>query len=747
MFDSTPTPSSETLRGTVERVTYYSPDSGYCVLRVRPDQPPGKKKQNQRLGYEDEDGLMTIVGVMAEFQPGETLQFTGQWVKHNEYGKQFKAETVMPIAPTTLEGIKRYLGGGLIKGVGARTAERIVAQFGENTLDVIENDPQRLHEVTGMKAGVIDRIIEAWRGQKVIRDVMIFLQGHGITTGLAVRIYKTYGAEAIARVQANPYQLARDVTGIGFRTADKIAHDMGVPPDAPTRLAAGLIFALEALVSDGNVFAPADALIAHAAELLRADPGLVALELPQLIAEKALIQDSINRGDEIVNAIYLPIYYHSEVGSAKRLRAMADNQASGLIAARGWDWEQFFAELIEEDHINLTDQQKEAVQAVAQYKISILTGGPGTGKTTTTRAIIRLFEKAKITYSLASPTGRAAKRLGEATGRAAYTVHRLLGYAPPEGFQFNELQPLDIQALIVDESSMLDLTLFYQLLKALKPETHLLLVGDVDQLPSVGAGDVLRDVIGGEVGYVTRLKTIFRQSETSLIAANAFRINRGELPDVSNRGTDDFFMERIEDPDEAAAIIVDLVKNRLPKRFQFSADRDIQVLAPMYRGSAGVQALNVALQAALNPPGRAAERRMFGAIYRVGDKVMQTRNNYDKDVYNGDIGRIDALDPQEQTLQVIFDGRQVEYGWDECEELTHAFCISTHKSQGSEYPVVVMPLLTQHHIMLQRNLLYTAITRARKLVVLVGSMRALTRAVENDQVSERYSALHARLRG
>jgi exodeoxyribonuclease V alpha subunit len=745
MFDSILPTSSETLRGTVERVTYYSPDSGYCVLRVRPDQPPKSKKQNRQLGYEDEDGLMTIVGVMAEFQPGETLQFTGQWMKHTEYGKQFKAETVLPIAPTTLEGIKRYLGGGLIKGVGVRTAERIVTHFGEETLNVIDNDPQRLHEVMGMKAGVIDKIIEAWSGQKTIRDVMVFLQGHGITTGLAVRIYKTYGVQAIAKVQANPYQLARDVNGIGFRTADKIARDMGVPVDAPTRLAAGLIFALEELVSDGNVYAPADELISHAADLLRADPGLVAVELPQLITEKALIMEAVQRGDTVVDAVYLPIYYHSEVGAAKRLRAMADNQTSGLIAARSWDWDQFFTELIKEDQINLTDQQKEAVQAVAQYKVSILTGGPGTGKTTTTRAIIRLFEKAKITYSLASPTGRAAKRLGEATGRPAYTVHRLLGYVPPEGFQFNEFQQLDIQALIVDESSMLDLTLFYQLLKALKPETHLLLVGDVDQLPSVGAGDVLRDVIAGEIGYVTRLKTIFRQSETSLIAANAFRINRGELPDVSNRGTDDFFMERVEDPDEAANIIVELVKTRLPKRFGISADRDIQVLAPMYRGSAGVQALNVALQAALNPPGRAAERKMFGAIYRVGDKVMQTRNNYDKDVYNGDIGRIDALDPQEQTLLVIFDGRQVEYGWDECDELTHAFCISTHKSQGSEYPVVVMPLLTQHHVMLQRNLLYTAITRARKLVVLVGSIRALTRAVENDQVAERYSGLRARL--
>ncbi|MHB8628978.1 MAG: SF1B family DNA helicase RecD2 [Aggregatilineales bacterium] len=743
MFPQLSNAGSETLSGTVERITYYSPDSGYCVMRVRSEQRVKARRQND---YEDEDGLITVVGVMAEYQPGETLRLSGNWTTHPEYGKQFKAETVTPVAPTTLEGIKRYLGGGLIKGVGMRTAERIVSHFGEKTLDVLDQNPQLLHEVHGLKENAVDQIIEAWTSQRTIRDVMVFLQSHGITTGLAVKIYKTYGNEAVGKVRSNPYQLARDVAGIGFRTADKIARDMGVPLDAPNRLAAGVVFALEEQLNNGNVYVPRAELVTQAAELLRAEPEQVDVEIPQLQAENAIMIETVPRGEETVEAVYLPAFYMSEVGAARRLQAMAHDAASVLIKARDQDWEKFFAELLADNHIQLTDQQQDAVKAVARHKVSILTGGPGTGKTTTTRAIIKLFEEAKVDYALASPTGRAAKRLGEATGRAAYTIHRLLGYSPQMGFAYDENNPLDIQALIVDEASMIDLTLFYHLLKALKPETHLLLVGDVDQLPSVGAGDVLRDVIGSGVAHVTRLNVIFRQSETSLIVANAHRINHGQLPETPNKKDTDFFMFRIDDPDEAAGEIVDLVKNRIPKQFNFRADRDIQVIAPMYRGSAGVQALNAALQTALNPPGRAAERRMFGAVYRVGDRVMQTRNDYEKDVYNGDIGRIDSIDPQEEALTVIFDGHYVDYMWDECDALTHAFCISTHKSQGSEYPVVVMPLLTQHYVMLQRNLLYTAITRARQMVVLVGSMRALTLAVQNDHVAERYSGLCARLR-
>ncbi len=729
----------EILEGSIERITYYSSDSGYCVLRLRPNQR-GKARNA------DDDGLVTVVGVMPELQPGETLKISGQWTTHTDYGKQFKAQVVTQIAPTTIEGLKRYLGSGLIKGVGSRTADKIVDYFGEKTLDVLDNHPDRLRDVPGVRDAAVDHIVKAWSEQRSIKDVMIFLQSHGISTGLAVKIYKQYGNESIAKVNSDPYQLARDVTGIGFRTADKIARDLGIPPDAPSRLAAGVIFALNEHVDNGHTYAPRDELIEQAAELLNAEPTAIDMAIERLTAERDLIAEEVPRNDAPVNAVYLPGMYYSEIGVAKRLAAMVNSPVSSLRTARTINWEGFFKALLSEDHINLTPQQQDAVKAVMTNKISVLTGGPGTGKTTTLRAAIRLMETQHKTYALASPTGRAAKRLGEATGRPAQTIHRLLAYSPQDGFGFGEDSPLDIHMLILDETSMLDLSLFYNVLKALTPETHLLLVGDVDQLPSVGAGDVLRDVIGSGVAHVTRLNTIFRQSEQSLIVANAHRINRGEMPDITNKGTD-FFLFREEDPDGAADLIVDLVQNRIPARFegQFKPDTDIQVIAPMYKGSVGVRALNERLQAALNPPGRNAEHRMFGVAWRVGDRVMQTRNNYDKDIYNGDIGRIKAIDPAEQTLQILVDNRYVDYQWDECDELTHAFCISTHKSQGAEYPVVVMPVMTQHYVMLQRNLIYTAITRAQKVVVLVGSQRALAMAVNNDRVAERYSGLKHRL--
>ncbi len=744
MFATPPT-GEASVSGTVERITYYSPTSGYCVMRIRPDSKSRARREVAANSAEDEDGLITIVGVMAEYQPGETLRLTGQWVTHSEYGRQFKAETVTPIMPTTQEGIKRYLGSGLIKGVGLRTAERIVARFGDETLDVLDQHPERLNEVPGIKPVLIDQIAETWAAQRTIRDVMVFLQSQGITTGLAVKIFKVYGKEAIANVRTDPYRLARDVNGIGFLTADKIARNMGVPIDAPNRLAAGVLYALDNFNNDGHIFAPRPVLIERAADLLRAEPEPIEAQLPRLLAEQAIVSEPVPRGKETVEAVYLPIMYYSEIGVTNRLLGLARDPTSTLLPVRDLDWDAFFAEMLSEDGIQLTDQQQASVRAVATRKISVLTGGPGTGKTTTTRAIIRLFEKAKVRYALASPTGRAAKRLGEATGRPAQTLHRLLAYSPQNGFGFDETRPLDVQALIVDEASMLDLTLFYQLLKAINPDVHLLLVGDVDQLPSVGAGDVLRDVIKSGVAHVTRLDVIFRQSEESSIIANAHLINQGIVPKLTNNLEGDFFFFREDDPIAAADLVIDLVKNRIPKNFNFKPDRDIQVIAPMYRGNAGVQALNVALQEALNPRNNQAERRMFGAIYRVGDRVMQTRNDYERDVYNGDVGRIDSIDPIDQTVQVIFDDRFVEYTWDECEALTHAFCISTHKSQGSEYPVIVMPLLMQHYMMLQRNLLYTAITRARKMVVLVGAHRALKQAVENNEVTERYSGLSVRL--
>ena len=730
----------EILEGTVERITYYSPDSNYCVMRLRP------AKKIAARNYDDEDGLVTVVGVMPELQPGEALKLSGQWTTHSDYGRQFKAEVVTPVAPTTVEGIKRYLGGGLIKGVGPRTAERIVDFFGENTLDILDRDPDRLRDVPNVRNDAVDRIIKAWSEQRAIKDVMIFLQSHNISTGLAVKIYKAYGNASISKVVADPYQLAKDIMGIGFRTADKIARDLGLPADAPSRLAAGVVYALNQHVSNGHTYAPRGELITHAAELLEADIAPIESAIERLKKAGDVVIEEMPRGEDRLEAVYLPTMHHSEVGVAKRIRAMANNSRSSLKSARTLNWDQFFEVLQNEDHVTLTEQQQDAVKAVLTNKISVLTGGPGTGKTTTLRAVIRLLEYLGKKCALASPTGRAAKRLGEATGRPAQTIHRLLAYSPQDGFGFSEDSPLDVDMVIIDETSMLDLVLFYNVLKAIKPETHLLLVGDVDQLPSVGAGDVLRDVINSEVAHVTRLNAIFRQSETSLIVANAHRINMGKMPQITNKDTD-FYLFSEEDPDAAAELVVDLVKNRIPQKFGFRSDGEIQVISPMYRGSVGVRALNEQLQAALNPAGRTAEHRMFGLTYRVGDRVMQTRNNYDKEVYNGDIGRIHTIDPAEQTLQIVVDNRFIDYNWDECDELTHAFCISTHKSQGAEYPVIVLPLMTQHYMMLQRNLVYTAITRAKKLVVLVGTKRALAMAVNNDKVAERYSGLRPRLMG
>ncbi len=727
----------EVLEGAIERITYYNPETGYCVLRLKADRRVVGKNRG-------DDGLVTVVGVMAELQPGETLRLSGQWTSHPDFGRQFRAEIVTQVAPTTVEGIRRYLGSGLIKGVGQRTAEKIVDYFGERTLEVLDTNPTRLHDVPGIKRNAIDGIIQAWSEQRTIKDVMLFLQSHGISTGLAFKIFKQYGDNSIPVVRADPYQLARDVIGIGFKTADKIARDLGMPPDSPERMAAGVVYALNQHVNNGHTYAPHDELIKQAAELLDAQPELLESAINRLQTRGEVIVDDVPRGEEKVRAIYLPGLYYSEIGVSKRLANMAHNPASSLLTARTLDWDAFFKALASEDKIRLTDQQRDAVKAIVTNKVSVLTGGPGTGKTTTLRAVIRMLEVTHKSYALASPTGRAAKRLGEATGRTAQTIHRLLAYSPQDGWGYNEDSPLDVNAVILDETSMLDLVLFYNVLKALTPETHLLLVGDVDQLPSVGAGDVLRDVINSGAAYVTRLQTIFRQSETSLIVANAHRINHGELPDLSNKGSD-FYIFREEDPDAAAELVVDLVKNRIPQKFGYNPDNEIQVLSPMYRGSVGVQALNTMLQAALNPPGRAAERKLFGTVFRVGDRVMQTKNNYNKEVYNGDIGRIHSLDMTDQTMTVIIDNHYIEYDWSECDELTHAFCISTHKSQGAEYPVVVLPLMTQHYMMLQRNLVYTAITRAKSLVVLVGSQRALAMAVHNDKVAERYSGLRHRL--
>jgi exodeoxyribonuclease V alpha subunit len=730
--------TSDVLTGSVERITYYNEESNYCVLRLRPDQ----------LRLERRDQLVTVVGKMPEVQPGESVRLQGEWTTHPKHGRQFRAEVVTQVRPASFEAIKRYLGSGLIKGVGPVTAKRIVDHFGAETLDVLDRTPKRVLEVPGVGNHRAGLIAEAWTEQQHIKEVMLFLQGHGITTGLAVKIYKAYGDQAIPVVKRDPYRLAQDIFGVGFKTADKIAQDLGLPPDAPGRIVAGVAYALNEATSDGHVFLPRPDLVVQAAEILAVDAALVEDAITRMAARDEVKLEVIPDDLDQVEGVYLPPMYFSEKGAAERLRAMNAAPKSRLDDLAHRDLDGLLDAITAHSPVQLTGDQHAAIGQALVHKVSVLTGGPGTGKTTALRTVIQALVHTRHHFMLASPTGRAAKRLSEATGHPARTIHRMLGYSPSEhGFVHNVENPLDTDMVVVDEASMLDLTLFYNLLKAIRPDTHLLLVGDVDQLPSVGAGDVLRDVIRSGAAPVTRLGVIFRQAETSQIIRNAHRINQGQSPDTSNQGGD-FFVFVEEDPRQAADLLVNIVEERIPDKFGYDPLDDIQVLAPMYRGPIGVSALNDTLQAHLNPnpTGRRAERRVAGRLFRVGDKVIQMRNNYDKDVFNGDIGRVYSFDMANQALVVMMDGRQVHYDWSEADELTHAYCISVHRSQGSEYPCVVLPVVTQHYMMLQRNLLYTAITRARELVVLVGTRKAIAIAVRNDQVARRWSALDWRIR-
>jgi exodeoxyribonuclease V alpha subunit len=747
----------DTLTGAVERVTFYNAENGYSVIRLKPE------KVYRHPGL-DREGLATIVGNLPELSPGEMVKLQGKWVSHSKHGLQFQVEICEQTMPATLSGMRRYLGSGLIKGIGQRLADGIVQTFGEQTFDVIENHPERLREVPDIGPKRSARIAAAWQEQRAVKEIMLFLHGHGISTNLAIKIYKTYGDQALDIVQADPYRLARDIYGVGFKTADKIAQALGLPADHPSRIEAGVIYALNEATDDGNVFWPRAMLVDKAAELLGVDAALVPAAIERLAQDERVRLDVIpfdgqgggEQGSKGVreqragygqSAVYLTPLYVSETAVAERLKRLADEHGSYKVRQMA----------LPDGTFSLSPQQESAIQTALTHPVSVLTGGPGTGKTTCLKALIAALDAAGKKYALASPTGRAAKRLAESTGRPASTIHRLLGPSPAEGFKFNAQNTLPIDFLVVDEASMLDLVLTNHLLKALKPGTHLLLVGDVDQLPSVGAGDVLRDLIASEMVPVTRLSVIFRQAADSHIITNAHRINHGEMPDFpppsvppaandGGKGMGDFFLFPAETPDDAATWVQDVVCNRIPQKFGFD-HRSIQVLAPMYRGPVGVTALNENLQAAINPPSpQKPEKLLFGTIFRPGDKVMQTQNNYDKDVYNGDIGYVLALDMIEHSLMVDFDGRQVMYDWSECDQLVLAYAVSVHKSQGSEFPAVVIPLVTSHYMMLQRNLLYTAITRAKKLCVLVGSRKAIWIAVNNDKVAHRYTALDWRLK-
>ncbi len=745
----------DSLSGSVERIVYSNPENGYCVLRLRPDQ-----KSLPEVVY---GGLVTVTGNFPEVSPGEYLRMFGRWVTHPKHGQQFQAERCEFGLPVTLEGIRSYLGSGLIKGIGTRLAERIVQHFGLQTLQVIESEPQRLLEVPDIGEKRARMIVQAWEEQKQVKEIMLFLHSQGVSTNLATKIYKHYGDQAVQVVRNDPYRLAKDIFGVGFKTADRIAQNLGLPNDHPSRIEAGLLFVLQEMVEDGHVFAPVQILAQRAAKLLNIPEDRIPLSLESLRRQEVIVQERLpaailrmktlktvqqpnehvaqdgvvgQDNQESFQAIYLTPFYRAEVGVAEHLQSLLR-----CLLTRLSDLPPLFIQLAP----SLTTEQQAAVKTALSHPVSVLTGGPGTGKTTTIKAIITGLEAAGKRYALASPTGRAAKRLSEATGRPASTIHRLLGYSPKEGFKHHRKNPLNLDMLVVDEASMLDLILAYHLFQALRPGTHLLFVGDVDQLPSVGAGDVLRDIISSGLVPVTRLSTIFRQAEGSDIIVNAHRIRQGQMP-LFSKEDKDFFLFPAETAEEAAEWVVDVVCNRIPSKFGLHPHKDIQVLSPMYRGAAGVTVFNERLQSLLNPPSsKKTEKTLFGQNFRVGDKVMQVQNNYDKEVFNGDIGVVEEINLEDHSLMLDFDGRKVEYDWSEADQLTLAYAVSVHKAQGSEFPAVVIPLVTAHYMMLQRNLLYTAVTRAKRLCVLVGSQRAIGMAVRNDKIANRHSALGWRL--
>ena len=702
------------LRCVVERITYQNPENGYSVMRVKVK------------GY---DELVTLVGNLLEVPAGSVLLCEGDWKVDKRYGSQFVAQTWEEVMPATLYGIEKYLGSGLVKGIGPKFAQLIVNRFGLDTIEIIETDIKRLYEVPGIGQKRVEKIAESWEKQKDIKNVMLFLQGYGVSTAYAAKIYRQYGKESIDTVKTNPYKLADDIWGIGFKTADTIASKMGYEKNDLRRLKSGVTYTLSHMAEEGNVYAEEEQLVKSAIELLDADETPVRQAISEMLQSEDLIADA--------EAIYMPPFYYAEVGTANRLNKLLDCVEGSLFNIIP-----DISVISKQTGIEYDEVQAEAIREAVSSKVMVLTGGPGTGKTTTTQGIIAALKAMGLRILLAAPTGRAAKRMSEATGMEAKTIHRLLEYNPKDGYKRNDDNPLEGDALIVDECSMIDLLLMNNLMKAIPAGMRLVLVGDIDQLPSVGAGNVLRDIIDSKRIPVIRLTRIFRQAQESRIVMSAHAINKGVFPDTSNGKHTDFFFIQQEEPEQAVDTIVKLVKERLPNAYKRPTS-DIQVLTPMQRGVVGAANLNMALQTVLNP-GQVSLNRS-GYSFRQGDRVMQLRNNYDKEVFNGDLGYIERVDMEDRTLFVCFDGRTVEYDVSELDELTLAYATTIHKSQGSEYPIVVMPVLMTHYVMLQRNLIYTGITRAKKICVLVGTKKALSFAIRNLSVLKRNTKLKERL--
>ncbi len=744
ILKSMPSDNLTELQGQIERITYFSEETGYTVAQVK---VAGRR------------GLVTIIGSMVNPIAGEIIRMKGEWGCHRKYGEQFKAVFCQTATPASVYGIEKYLGSGLVRGIGPVMARRIVKLFREKTLEVIENETDRLSEVEGIGKKRIGMIKTAWEEQKEIRTVMIFLQSHGVSSGYAARIFRQYGNEAIRIVQQNPYRLATDIFGIGFVTADRIAEKMGFAKDSPLRAQAGILYVLNELAQDGHVYYPGELLIVKCGEMLGIDREIIVLAMDAVAADGQIVTENINddavesetppqdenspsRSRKGRRAVYLSWNHIAEVNLAARLRMLveAPQAIRRIDSQKAIEWVQ------QKLSIKLADKQIDAIRCAAENKVMVITGGPGTGKTTIINAVLRIFSAVKTRIMLAAPTGRAAKRMSEATGREARTIHRMLEYNMRKGgFQKNEKSPLDCDLLVVDEASMIDNMLMFNLLKAVPFTATFILVGDVSQLPSVGAGNVLKDIIASGIAPVVRLNEIFRQAKESSIIINAHQINEGVIPNLkSGRDRlDDFYFIEQEDPDRVLEIIINLVRKRIPERFGFDPIDDIQVLTPMHRGTIGAGNLNFELQKSLNPGEDGVLRG--GRLFREKDKVMQIVNNYDKEVYNGDIGRIVAIDEEKREVRVIIDEREITYDYPDLDELVHAYAVSVHKSQGSEYPAVVMPILTQHYMLLQRNLLYTGVTRGKKLVVIVGTKKAMAIAVKNNKTEQRYTLLQDRL--
>jgi exodeoxyribonuclease V alpha subunit len=721
------------LQGQIERITYFNEENGYTVAKVKV------------YGRND---LVTVVGNILSPTPGEVIKMKGEWVNNPKYGEQFKVVNYKSLVPASVSGIQKYLGSGLIKGIGPVMAKRIVKKFGENTLEVIEHDIQTLAEVDGIGEKRIDMIKNAWAAQKEIRQVMVFLQSHGVSSGYATKIFKQYKDQSIEVVKENPYRLATDIFGIGFLTADKIAEKLGIAKDSELRAEAGILYVLNQLSDDGHVYYPYELLITKCQEILEVDREIIVKALGTISLDKRIVIEDLNQNiyefKENNKAVYLAKYHFSETSIANRVKVLVNTPKliRKIDSDKAIEWVQ------KQIAITLAEKQKEAIKSAIENKVMVITGGPGTGKTTIINAVIKIFSRIGVQILLAAPTGRAAKRMSEVTGHEAKTIHRMLKYnIKGGGFEKNDDNPLDCDLLILDEASMIDTILMHHLLKAIPRQATFILVGDVNQLPSVGAGNVLKDIINSQAVPVVELNEIFRQAQESLIIVNAHKINDGIIPSLKASGEklEDFYFIEKEDPEEVLKLILEFTTERIPKRFNFDPFDEIQILTPMHRGVVGASNLNITLQQVLNPREDGITRG--GKNFRINDKVMQIRNNYDKEVFNGDIGRILNIDTESQEVTISFDGRTVVYDYPDLDEVVITYAVSVHKSQGSEYPAVVIPILTQHYMLLQRNLIYTGVTRGKKLVVIIGTKKALAIGVKNNKTENRYTYLRYRLGG